>query len=162
DRGLVEDEGRPVVQEALALEDRDDPVRQPDAAGDLGDREGVGRRDDRAERERRGPREAEPGVGDDGDAGHRRADEPASEQRDRPQIRAQVAQRGEERRRVEERRQERDEDDVRRQDDRRQARDEAERDAARDEQNRHGDPQRGREREQRRERREQRQQLEVF
>ena len=95
-------------------------------------------------------------VRDGGDAGHRRADEADGEQRDRPQVRAQVAQRGEERRRVEKRRQQRDEDDVRRQHELRQPGHEAERDAAGDEQHGYRQPQHGREREQRAERDEQR------
>ena len=45
-----------VVQEALALEDRQDPMRRPELPQNRGRRRGVGRRDDGAERDRRRPR----------------------------------------------------------------------------------------------------------
>ena len=97
----------------------------PSARGDLGRGERVGRGDDRAEREGDRPRESDPLVRDDRDRGHRRDDEAECEQRDRPLVRAQVAERREERAGVEERRQDGHEHDVRRQRDVRQAGDEA-------------------------------------
>ena len=57
DRGAQRDQGGRVVEQRLALEDRDDPARQPDPAADRGRRHGVGRRDDRADRERQRPAE---------------------------------------------------------------------------------------------------------
>ena len=116
DGGLVDDERDAVVDEALALDDRDDAPRRADTSGDLGRRERVGRRDDRPERERAGPAEARRAR-----ARPRRSPpvvatvKPDREQRDRPQVRAQVAQAGEERRGVEKRRQDRDEHEIRRQ-----------------------------------------------
>ena len=73
-RHPVEDEGGAVVDQALALEDVDDPARDRLAAGDRGRRDWVGRRHDRAERERRRPREVvDHGVRHDRD-GRRRPD----------------------------------------------------------------------------------------
>ena len=112
-RELVGDEGGAVVDQALALDDRDDPVRDAQLAADRGRRDGIGGRDDRAEDERRRPVEAEHVVGDGGDADHRRQDEPDRKQRDRPDVSAKLAKRREERRRVEDRRQEDQEDEVR-------------------------------------------------
>ena len=85
---------------------------------------------------------------DDRDRGHRGADEAEREERDWPLVRAQVAERREERAGVEERRQNGHEDDVGRQRDVRQTRDEPEHDAAEDEQDRQWNPQGRREREQ--------------
>ena len=108
--------GRAVVDEALALDDRDDSTRHAEPLHDRRRRDRVGGGDDGAEHERGRPRE--PGhdlVRDDGDDDHRQQHEPDGEQPDRPQVRPQVAQRGEERGAVEERRQDPDEDEVGRQ-----------------------------------------------
>ena len=70
---------------------------------------------------------------DDRDAARRRRDEANREQRNRTQVRAQVAQAGEERSRVEQRRQDRDEHEVRRQLHLRQPGDEPEEQPADDE-----------------------------
>ncbi len=72
-------------------------------------------------------------MGDNRDDARRRDDEPDREERDGPEVRAQVAQAGEERCRVEERRQDRDEHEVRRQLHLRQAGHEAEQQPADDE-----------------------------
>ena len=131
DSRLVEHERETVVDEALALDDRDDAARHADPADDLGRGERVGGRDDRAERERARP----------GETRHGRVTRPPrrrtsslrraeGQQRDRAQVRLQVAQAGEERRRVEQRRQDRDEHEIRRQLEVRQPRNEAEHEAA--------------------------------
>ena len=52
DRGVQRDERGRVVQQALALEDRHDAARQPEASGDRRHRDRVGRGDHRGERER--------------------------------------------------------------------------------------------------------------
>ena len=88
-----------------------------------------------------GPREAaDRGVRDNRDAARRRGDEADREQRDRAEVRPQVAEPGEERGRVEERRQDRDEDEIRRQLQVRQPGHEAEQQAADDEQDRDRQP----------------------
>ena len=92
------------------------------------------------EHERAGPREAvDERVRDDGDADGRRDDEPDREQPDRPHVRAQVAERGEERGAVEERRQDAEEDELRLKLEIGHARDEADREATEHEQDRVGD-----------------------
>ncbi len=78
---------------------------------------------------------------DDRDDDHRQQHEPDREQPDRPEVRAQVAQRGEERGPVEERRQHADEHELGRQVDLGQAGHEAERETAEHEQDRIRDPQ---------------------
>ena len=55
DGDAVGDQRRRVVDQALALEDRDDPARDAEPAQDRGRRHGVGRRDDGAQGERRRP-----------------------------------------------------------------------------------------------------------
>ena len=90
------------------------------------------------------------------------ADETEREQRDRPLVRAQVAQRREERARVQERRKHGDEHDVRRKRDVRQPGDEAHHDPAQHEQDRQRQPQRRREREERADRDEQPEKLEIL
>ena len=108
----VEDERRRVVDERLAFHDRDAAPRGAEPARDRRGRDRVGRRDDRAEDERRSPGEVRDVVRDDGDAGHGRRDDADRERRDRPDVPAQLPQRREERGRVEQRRQEADQDQV--------------------------------------------------
>ena len=55
---VVEHDRRDVVEEPLALQDRHQPPRQPELAGDGGRRDRVGRRDQRAERHGGGDRRA--------------------------------------------------------------------------------------------------------
>ena len=62
----VDQESRRVVQEALAREDRQDPMRRPELLQDRDRRRGIGRRHDRSERDRRRP-------------GHRRHDRPCDD-----------------------------------------------------------------------------------
>ena len=96
---------------------------------------------------------------DDRDDDHRQEDETDREQPHRPQVRAQVAQRREERGSVEEERQHTDgEDEIGRQVELGQARDEAEREAAAHEQDRVRDAQLRHEHEHRRARRQQHEQ----
>ena len=131
-----EDERGSVVDEALALDDRDRAARNAEAAGDRRRGERVGRRDDRAEHEAHGPREADHVVSRDRDHHHRQRHEPDREQRDRPQVALQVAQTGVERGRIEERRQDPEDDRVGRKGHRRHERDEPEREPADDQQDR--------------------------
>ena len=130
--------------------------------GDLGGRERIRRRDDRTEDERRRPGEVrDHRVCDQRHATRRRRNQPDGEERDRPQIGAQVAQAGEEGCRVEERWQDRNEHEVRRQLELRQARDEPQHEPSGDEKDRHGQSATRGDREHRRERGEQDQQLEL-
>ena len=113
DGELVGDERGAVIDQRLAFDDRDDPPRDPEAAGDGRGRDGVGRRDDRPEHERRRPIEAERVVGDDRNPDHRRKHEADRERRDLTDVAAQLAERREVRRRVEQRRQDHDQDEIR-------------------------------------------------
>ena len=101
----------------------------------------------------RRPVEPDHGVGDDRDRGHRHQHEPDRQQADRPRVRAQIAQRGEERRGVEQRRQHADEHELGRQLEVGDPRHESERETAEDEQDRIRDPRPRGERQQRRGRR---------
>ena len=58
DGEAVGDERGRVVDQALALDQRDEPARQPEPRGDRRRRDRVGRRDDRAEHEAHRPRQA--------------------------------------------------------------------------------------------------------
>jgi hypothetical protein len=110
------DQGGAVVDEALALDQRDDPARQSEPLGDGGGRGRVGRRDDCPEHERARPAETrDHHVGDRGHDQHRRQHEPDGEKGNRPCELAQVAKRCEERHAVKERRQDRDQYEIRRQ-----------------------------------------------
>ena len=161
-RRLVEDERDAVVDEALALDDRDHPTRRADAAGDFRGSKRVGWRDDGAEGERPAPRQAVDGlVRNPGDAHSRDHDQSDGEHRDRAQVGAQVAQAREEGRRVEERRQDRDEDEIRRQRQLRHTGQEAEHETAADEQDRGRQPPRRGGDEHGTERREQREELQL-
>ena len=112
-RELVGDEGRRVVDQRLAFDDRHVAARGADARGDRRRRDGIGRRHDGAQHERRLPRHAvDDLVGDDGHAEHREDHEADREQADLAQVVAQLAQRGEEGRGVEQRRQDDDQHDV--------------------------------------------------
>jgi len=87
DSEAVDHQRRCVVDQTLALEDRDDAPRHSEALEDgrCGDR--VGGRDDAAERERAGPPEHwYEGVRDEGHAGRREEDQPEREQDDRAQV----------------------------------------------------------------------------
>ena len=138
DGGLIEDEGHPVVDETLSFENRCDAPRDVQATYDLGCRESVRRRDDRAEGERRGPGETvDHDVRDECDTDRRHCDETDRKQCDRPQIRAQVTEPGEERRRIEKRWQDRDEHEIGRKLQARQPRRKAEQEPARDKEHRH-------------------------
>ena len=162
DRGSQQHERRPVVDEALALDDVDEPSRHAEPLADRCGRDRIGRRDDRAEHERLRP-------GKIGDACATTAtptvvtrDEADREQRDRPQVLPQLAQAGEVGRHVEERRQDADEHDLRRHRHGRHARPEAQEEPPEDEQDRIRDPQRARQDEQRGGRSQQREQLQLL
>ena len=123
-------EGRAIVYEALAADDRADALGHAEPAEDRLGRHGVRRREDSPEHERQRPRQPDHEVGRRGDHEDRREHEAYGQQRDRPQVRAQVERRGEETSRVQERRQEDHEDHLGRYLHRRQPRREAEREPA--------------------------------
>ena len=113
DRDPVRDERRRVVDEALALEDRDDPARDAEPLEDRRRGHGVGRRDDRPEGERGRPAEPrDERLGDDGDDDGRDQDEPDRQETDRPEVAPEVADRGEVAGPEQDRRQEQQEDEV--------------------------------------------------
>ena len=98
DREAVDEQRARVVEEALAFEDHEQPVRRAKLLEHRRRRRGVGRRDDRAERDRGRPRH----VGhqhprDDRDDDDRERDRAERQARDRAPVRAQVARRGVER-----------------------------------------------------------------
>ncbi len=149
----VRHQRRAVVDEALALDDRRHVPRHAEAPGDRGRRERIGRRDDGAERERRRPRQ----PSDRRVRGHRHGDrgeehERDRAERDRAQVPAQVAQRGEVRRVEQQRRQEDEEDELRVELDVRHAGREADEAAADHEQDRVRHVEQARQRGQRRDR----------
>src|SRR5262249_36748198 len=87
-----QDQRRRIIDQALALEDRHDPPRQPDPPGDRGGGDRVRRRDHRAERERGGqryPRHQQ--VDGEPDATGGEQHEPDREEEDRAQV---VTERG--------------------------------------------------------------------
>lgn len=87
--GEEHERGR-VVEEALALEDRDDAVVDAGASGD-GDGDGVGGAEDGAERDRPGQGDGrDEGVDDDADDEGGDDDEPDGEARDAAQLAAEV------------------------------------------------------------------------
>ena len=82
-RRRVDHERGGVVEQAFAVDDRDDVARQSKALQHGDRRQLVGRRDDGAENERRGPRHAwDDRVREDRDRGRRHEDEPERERRD--------------------------------------------------------------------------------
>ena len=145
ERRPVGDERRAVVDQALALDDRDDPPRDRHPAHDRGGGDRVGRGDDGAERERGRPRHVgHERLDHDGDGAHRDQHEPDRLQRDRAQVAPQVVQVGEEGRRVEQRRQEDHEHELGLELDVRQPGHEAEHQPADDQHDRVGDVHRAR------------------
>ncbi len=109
DGGPQGHQGGRVVEQRLALQDRDDPARDADAAGDRGRRHGVRRRDDRAEGERRRPGHVRDDVvGHHRDADRREGDQPDRQQQDRATVGVEVDQRRLQRRGVQQRRQQPD------------------------------------------------------
>ena len=162
DRRAEQHERGAVVDEALALDDVDQPPGHTEPPADRGGGGRIGRRDDRAQDERLRPAEVRDRVRDERDPDHGQDDEPEGEQRDRSQVPAQLAQAGAERGVVEERRQDADEHDLRRHRHLRHAWPEGEQEPAEDEQDRVGDPQRPGEHEQHRARDEQHEQLELL
>ena len=95
DRDAVDQECAGIVEQAFALEDLLDAVRQVDLAQDRGGRRGVGRCHDGAERDRDRPWHvrAKP-VRDDSDGGGRDPDRDQHQRRDRQPVVPEVAQRG--------------------------------------------------------------------
>jgi hypothetical protein len=147
----VEHEPRAVVDQALALDDGHEPPghAQPPRDGRCGDR--IGRRDDCAQHEGALPRQAlDELVRNHRDRERGGDDEADCEQADRPHVRAQVAERGEERCVVQERRQHPEEHELRVEVELGHARQEAEHQPTEHEQDRVGDPYGRREGEQRR------------
>ena len=95
DRDAVDQQCAGIVEQAFALEDLLDAVRQVDLAQDRGGRRGVGRCHDGAERDRDRPWHvrAQP-VRDHSDGGGRDPDRDQHQCRDRQPVVAKVAQRG--------------------------------------------------------------------
>ena len=106
DRRPQRDQGGGVVEQRLALEDRDDASRQPDPAADRRGRDGVGRRDDRADRERQRPAEVgQQQVDDHGHPGGGEDDQSDRQQQDRSPVGVEVDEGGLHRGGVQQRRQ---------------------------------------------------------
>ena len=83
-----------VVQQALAFEDRQDAMRRPQLAEHRGCGDGVGRRDDGAQRNRRRPRHRRhERARDDGDGDGRESDREDDQPRDRRPVVLEVSQR---------------------------------------------------------------------
>ncbi len=98
DREAVDEQRARVVEEALSLEDHEQPVRRAELLEHRGGGRRVRRRDDGAERDRGRPRHVgDEQARDDGDDGDRERDGAEGEARDRAPVRAQVARRGVER-----------------------------------------------------------------
>jgi hypothetical protein len=112
-RGAVDDERGAVVDQALALDDVDQPPRRAQPLHDRRGRDRVGGSEDAAQHERRGPGQVQHVVRRHGDDRRGEQHEPDGQQRYRPQVAAQVAQVGEEGRHVQQRRQEDHEHQVR-------------------------------------------------
>ncbi len=113
DRGPQRDQGGGVVDQALALEDRDDPSGHAHAARDRGGGNGVRRRDDGTEGQ--GSRELEPGnqrPGHQADRERREDDRPDGQDADRLVVGAYVDERRADGRGVQQRRQQPDEHDL--------------------------------------------------
>src|SRR5207247_5303803 len=101
------------VEEALALEDADYPAWNGETLGDRRRGQGVGRRDDRPERDRERPRHARhEGHRGGGDNPGARGDEADGEGRDVLQIGLEVSDRSKERAHIQERRQHDEKDDL--------------------------------------------------
>ena len=107
------DEGRRVVEQRLALEDGDDAARQADPSGDGGGRDGVGRRHDRAECDRRGQRDGQQPERDEPDDGRGEQHQPDGKQADGTPEGLDVDERRADRGRVQQGRQQADEDELR-------------------------------------------------
>jgi hypothetical protein len=156
DGEAVGDERGAVVDEALALDQRDQPAGKTQSSSDRGSRCRVRGRDDRSEHEGLGPAEAgDHGVGDDRDRQHRGQHEADGEERDRANVRAELPQRREEGRPVQEGRQDRDQHEVGSELDARHAGHESEPEASEDEQDGVGNPDQLGHRQERRSRRQQ-------
>ena len=116
DGDAVEDEGRGVVDQALALQDRDDPAGHAQAAQHGRRRDGVRRGHDRPQRERRRPLELlDEQARDEPDGDRREQHEPDRELADGPDVRLEVPDGRAERGPEQDRRQEQQEDQLGRQ-----------------------------------------------
>ena len=135
-REAVEDQGRGVIGEPLALQHDDQPARHAETAHDRQRRDRIGRRDNGAEQKADGPRHAEQPV----HGGRHRAggeDHGAKgQQRDRAQIETEFAPAHGDARRIDQRRQDAEQHQLRRQLDPRQAGRERKPNAGDDEQDR--------------------------
>ena len=140
DSRAVGDQRDGVVQQALALEDRDDPARDVEAPEDRGRGDGVGRRHDGSEGERAGPAQAgDQRVGDHADRADREQHEADGQERDGPGIGPEVAKRGHVGGNEEQRGQQDDQDQLRFEHDGRQAGEQRQAESADHEQDRVGD-----------------------
>ena len=135
DREPVEDERGCVVGQSLAFEDDQDAPGKLHSAQDRHRRHGVGRRDDRAQHEPYGPRQAEEPMGRrrDRDGGEHHA--PNRQQRDGTQIEAELAPAHRHRGRIDDGRQHQQQNQLGRELDRRQAGNERQGDAGEHQQN---------------------------
>lgn len=137
----VGDQRRGVVDQRLALEDRHDLARHPEALEDARGGDGIRRGHDRAERERRRPAQTgDERLGHDRDHHRREQHETHREEADRAHVRPDVADGGEVAGTKQDRRQEQQEDDVRLQLDCRQTRHEPQQEPAEDQQDRVRNP----------------------
>ncbi len=109
----VGDQRGSVVDEALALDQVDDPTRSAEAAHDRRCCDRVGGGDDGAQRERHGPGQIEHVVAGEGDQYDRDQHEPDGRQGERPRVAAKRPHVGEEGRGVQQRRQEDEQHEVR-------------------------------------------------
>jgi hypothetical protein len=137
DREPIRDQCGCVVDQTLPLEDRHDPGRGADPPEDRGGGHGVRRRDDRAESKGRGESHRRDEHVDDGPDDDRcEQHQPDREERDRPCVGLDVADRGREGSAEEDRREQQKEDDVGLELDRRETGHEAEHQSAGDQQDR--------------------------
>ena len=113
ERDLEDDQAGRVIHQAFALQDRDDAPGQAEPLRDRGRGNGVGRGDDRAEHERRRQRQAgNHPMRDEGHDDRGRNDQPDREHENGPQVKPEIAPRGEEGLDVEQGRQEEEENQV--------------------------------------------------
>ena len=94
-RQAVDEQRRGVVEQALSLEDDQQPVRRPELSQDCRRRGRIGRRHDRAERERRSPgHSGDHRAGSPSDRGNGEQDQDDGQTHHRPEMPAKVSRRG--------------------------------------------------------------------
>ena len=105
-REAIGDQGGRIVDQTFAFQNGDDAARDAQAFGNRRGGDGVGRGDDRAQNESDRERQMEEMKRQPGDRHRGKEDEPDGEQRNGTEVGAEIAPRGEQRRRKQERRQE--------------------------------------------------------